>query len=455
MLELLFIIWTVIDVVLFLLILPSLRRHATKYTNEPRKRSIESEKNLWEKVLDILSEMCLFFPLLLLVYIVVYFIPDIGIQIFLEWYKGLFFVALFPVILGWIVEKSLKVDSFWECSLIVLAVLFSIVGYVIDAESMESITQYRVILDLFLTIFLTVFLETLLKVRKVSNRYNLKKLSNTGIRVDLYNRTPGLVVNISNIELIKYCEKYFDKYMCRYRKIRKICTVEYVNLMGVHRELWYAKMARFIKVFVGISSFMVVSNMLLGNSLRTLGVIGLIVIFGVLIKKYKHIDIDYLYKIAIRYAYDEWGYYLSWENGDKYVGTAQMLDLSKYHKYVHSFLDIVALCRAVAFNDKMNEECKISIISRNLSELFINYTDYEEEKNWEMFLPLWQAALFEFNVTGRISAEVKTVLNMVSDKSVRFDISIFLQSFWADIERKKIEDGILDFVQLFENELFA
>jgi len=77
----------------------------------------------------------------------------------------------------------------------------------------------------------------------------------------------------------------------------------------------------------------------------------------------------------------------------------------------------------------MNEECKIRIISRNLSDLFINYTEHEEEKNWEMFLPLWQAALFEFNVTGTISAEVKAVLNMVSDKSVRFDISIFCRVF--------------------------
>ena len=46
-----------------------------------------------------------------------------------------------------------------------------------------------------------------------------------------------------------------------------------------------------------------------------------------------------------------------------------------------------------------------------------------------MFLILWQTALFEFKVTGRISVEVKTVLNMVSDKSVRFDISIFCRVF--------------------------
>lgn len=455
MLELLFIIWMDVDVVLFLLILPPLRKRATKDIHQPPKRSIESEKDLCEKVLDFLSEMCLLFPLLFFVYIVLHCIPDIGIQIFLKWYGGIFFVALFPVIFGWIVEKSPKVNWVLECSLIVLAVVLSVVGYIIDAENIEAIMQHRGLLDLFLTIFLTFFLATMAKTLKENNRYKLKKLSNIGIRADLYNRTPGLVVNISVIELIKYCEKYFDRYMCRYRKIKKICTVEYVNLLGVHKELWYAKMACLINVFVGISLFVTLFGMFLGNSLKSFGVVGVITIFGVLIKVYKHMKIDYLYKIVIRLAYNEWGYYLSWENGDKYVGIAQMLSLSKYHKYVYSFLDIVALCRAIAFNDKMNGERKICSISKNLSDLFINYTDPEEEKNWIMFLPLWQTALFEFNVTGTISAEVKTVLNMVSDKNVRFDISIFLQSFWADIERKKIEDGVSDFVQLFEAELFA
>jgi len=455
MMMLLVMIWSVIDSVLFLLILPPFRKQVAKYTNEPPKRSIESEKNSWEKMLDFLSEISLLFPLSLFLYIVVHFIPDTCIQIILNWYIG-FWGSLVPVILDWIVEKRFKVDSFWTYSLILLAVLFSIVGYGIDVENIETIAQYRESLDLLLTIFLIVFFDTFKKVIKDSNKCKLKRLSTTSIRVDLYNRTPGLIVNIENMELIKYCEKYFNEYMYRYRKIKSVCTVEYVNLMEVHRELWYAKMARFTKVFIGISSFMVVLNIFIGSSISAFGVISLIVVFCALIKMYKYIDIDYLYKIAIRYAYDEWGYYLSWKDGDKYVGTVQILDLSKYHKYVHSFLDVVALCRAVAFNDKMNEGCnKISIISRNLSDLFMNYTDGDEEKNWEMFLPLWQAALFEFDVTNGIGAEVKIVLNMVSDESVRFDISIFLQSFWADIQRKKLEDGVSDFVQLFETELYA
>lgn len=454
MMKLLFMMWSIIDVILFLLILPPFRKRLEKYTNELPQRSIESEKNWWEKVLDFLSEICSLFPPFLIFYIVVHFIPDTGIQFFLSWYIG-FFASFVPVVLGWIVEKRIKIDSFWKWSLLVIALLFSIMGYSIDVENVETITRHRESMNWFLTIFLTVFYKTMLKVRKEINKYRLKKLSNRGIRADLYNRTPGLIVNLENMELIKYCEKYFNEYLCRYRKVKGVCSVEYVNLMGIHRKSWYLKMACFIKFFIGLSLFIATVRLFAGSSLRTLGVIGLIAVFFLLIKLYKHVNIDCLYKIAIRYAYDEWGYYLSWEDGYKYVGTVQMIDLSKYHKYVHSFLDVVALCRAVAFNDKMNRECKISIISSNICDLFVNYVDCEIEKNWVMFLPLWQAALFEFDVTGKISEDVKTALNMVSDESVSFDINIFLQSFWADIQRKKLEDGVSDFVRLFELELYT
>lgn len=69
-------------------------------------------------------------------------------------------------------------------------------------------------------------------------------------------------------------------------------------------------------------------------------------------------------------------------------------------------------------------------------------------------VPLWIAALFEFYVTNEISEEVKTTLLNSVNQDVRADISIFLQSFWADIERKEIKDGITQFVQLFEKSLY-
>ncbi len=90
----------------------------------------------------------------------------------------------------------------------------------------------------------------------------------------------------------------------------------------------------------------------------------------------------------------------------------------------------------MAFSDKMSGENRICIITRNLGELFVNYTDYEQRKNWTMVIPLWIAALFEFYVTGEVETEIKKILLKSVDESVRADISIFLQSFWADMERK-------------------
>lgn len=96
----------------------------------------------------------------------------------------------------------------------------------------------------------------------------------------------GIVIcisNVSNVELIKCCEKYFDEYICRYRKIKELRTIEYVNLAGVHRELWYKKAAHFMKIFVALSIFVTIFSMFFGISYKPFGVIGLIIIFGILV----------------------------------------------------------------------------------------------------------------------------------------------------------------------------
>lgn len=103
----------------------------------------------------------------------------------------------------------------------------------------------------------------------------------------------------------------------------------------------------------------------------------------------------------------------------------------------------------------LGREKKICIITSNLSELFANYSDYKENQNWVMVIPLWIAALFEFYVTDKISDDAKLILLKSVDESVRADISIFLQSFWADIERKELKDGISKYIQLFEEKLYG
>ena len=450
--DILLMMWLVIDIVL-LIILP-LRKNVTKYENIMRRRSIESVKNLGSRLMDVLLKIFWLIPVWLIIYVLIHFVPDTIIQKLLEWYKGIFIVALFPLLFTWFKEKNFNVKSIWNGCLTVLAILFSIVGYFIDTEDVNAITEYRGAVDVLMTMLAITFIVAVLEIRKESKEYYSKKISKKGIRKDLYYRTPGLMLNVSNVELIKGCEKYFNEYICKYKKIKELRTIEHVNLAGVHRELWYKKAAHFMKIFVALSVLVVIMNMFFGMSYKCLVVLGLILLFGILIALYKYIDLECLYKLAIRYFYDEWGYYLTCTRRSKFVGTVQMIEGSKFHKYIHSFLDIVALCRAVAFNDKMNGENKICIITSNLSELFLNHSDYKDSKNWVMVIPLWTATLFEFYVTGKISDDAKGVLMKSADESVRTDISIFLQSFWADIERKELKEGISKYIQLFEEKLY-
>lgn len=448
----LLIVWFVIDAVL-LMILP-FRKQITKYPNKMWKRSIEKVKKVSERAWDALEEFGLLILLCIFIYVIIYFIPDIGIQKFLEWYEGIFIVALFPMLFTWFKGNNIGIKSKGKVSLFALAIFVSIVGTLIDTEKVEVIVQYRNALNVFIAIVLGVFLAALYRAGKESNKYYTKRLPEKGIRKDLYYRTPGLMVNVSDVELVRYCERYFDEYICQYRKMKNLRTMEYVNLTGIHRKLWYEKAACIMKIFVAVTIFIVIISLKSGISYMLFGVIVSLFAFGILISIYKHMDLECLYRLGIRYAYDDWGYYLTCAGKGKFVGNVQMIAVSKFHKYVHSFLDIAALCRAIAFSDKMTGENKIGIITRNLGELFINYTDYEQEKNWIMVIPLWIAALFEFYVTEKVEPEIKEILLKSTDESVRADISIFLQSFWADMERKELQNGVLDYLKLFKDNLY-
>lgn len=357
--DILLMMWLIIDMLLLIILL--LRKNMTKNENVMYRRSIESAKSLSDRLMDAFSKILLLIPVGLIIHVVIYIIPDVVIQKLLEWYKGIFIIVLFPLFFSWIKEKSFNIKSIWNRCLTVLAVLFSIVGYVIDTENIKAVSEYRVALNILMTMLITIFLIAVFEVRKESKEYYSNKLPKKGIRKDLYYRTPGLLVNVSDVELIKCCEKYFDEYMCRYRKIKELSTIEYVYLAGVHRELWYKKAAYFMKIFVALSVFAIIISMIFGISYKPFGVIGFIILFWILVVIYKHKDLKCLHIIGIRYFYDEWGYYLTCTSRNKFVGTVQMIEGSKFHKYIHSFLDIVALCRAIAFNDKMNAEKKYAL----------------------------------------------------------------------------------------------
>lgn len=84
-----------------------------------------------------------------------------------------------------------------------------------------------------------------------------------------------------------------------------------------------------------------------------------------------------------------------------------------------------------------------------------NLHECKQDRNWVTLIPLWAATLFEFSVTGMVNADAKPVLLEYADASARFDISMFLQSFWADMKRRELSDGVAEFVQAFERELYT
>lgn len=450
--DLLLIIWGVIDIEILLLLIVFHKNSVSKHTNEPWKRSIESVKGLDQRFLDILGQIFIIVLLAGVIYFFLYPVSVTEIQKIMKWYQGIFIVALFPILFEWIKDNNFKQKSFWNRCPPVMVVIFSIIAYIINAQSKDKITQYIIGLKILITIFATVFLMSLYKILKDYGKYRRKKTLQKGIRRDLLYRTSGLAINVSNTELSKNCERYFDEYIRCYKRIKGLCRIEYVSLEGIYREFWYLRTAHHMKIFVIISMVIVGICIAFGILYESFFVIMLIALFVILIYIFKKIDKDSLFKIGIRFFYDEWGYYMYFSNSTKFVGDVQLLELSKYHKYVHSFLDIAALCRAVVSHDLNEGRNNICIVSRNLNDLFNNYIDDNLEKNWVTILPLWIVALFEFYVTKSISTKVKkTLLNSINEGN-RVELYIFLQSFWTDMERRKLENDSLDFMIQFVSE---
>lgn len=175
--------WIVIDVVL-LIILP-LRKYVTRYQNEMYQRSIESVKSLSTRFSEALLKVFLLISVSLIIYIVMDIVPNVAIQILLKWYIGIFIVALLPMFYERIEKKTYNIKSIWNGCLTVLAILFSMVGYIIDIENVEEVSENRVALNILITIFVTIFGVALFEMGKGNNENYSKKLSKPGIRKDV------------------------------------------------------------------------------------------------------------------------------------------------------------------------------------------------------------------------------------------------------------------------------
>lgn len=445
--------WGMIDVILLILLRTGVKGNMAEEGNKLHRRSIERKKDKLDWISSILSGLFS----VGVIYLIIYLIPNTTIQGLAEWYKEFFAVTLLPIVYDWIKEKKIIIKTGWR---IVFSIYILILSVACCIMNVEKILQKRIILNFIITFFVFLLIETVVEICKESRKQHSVKISAKKLWKDLYQRTSEIDIDMSTNGLIKGCEKQFVEYRHRCNKISRLHTIEYVNLSGKYKKTWCDRIIRLMKRFVLGSIIIGMIDIFYSgiSGLSTaLGIIALVGISKFLINRSQQIAPGYIYVIIIQVFYHEWGYYLTYSNKSKFVGTVQMIELSKYHKYVHSFLDIVALCRAVAINDQLKGTNRMSIITSNLSELFENYSDdgdCKQDRNWVTLIPLWAATLFEFSVTGTVNADAKPVLLEYADASARFDISMFLQSFWADMERKELSDGVAEFVQAFERELY-
>lgn len=452
---LLFIFFGSMDIAFIIVTSPSFKKTVNQRQNRIYKRSIEYRKKAEDIVLDVVTQLMVLISGGAVVFFVISVIPNELIQVSFEWYLGVCIASIIPTIYTLINEKQINSKVNLKVTLVIYTVISSVLCYIFG----KDIAKNRLLINGVLTILVILFLQVLIDIYIESKRYYSKKVPKKGVRKDLYRRIPILEIDISSTKLIKGCEKYYTEYMYRYNKIKRIDMIKYINLSGQYRKEYGLKAVQLLYILVRIGIAIGLVALLWGGMYKWVLVLFFVSeMFVIEMEWNKYKDAEYLYKILIRLVYHEWGYYLTYSNKNKFVGTVQMIELSKYHKYVHSFLDIVALCRAVAINDQLEGRNRMSIITSNLSELFEDYSDdgdCKQDRNWVTLIPLWAATLFEFSVTGTVNADAKPVLLEYADASARFDISMFLQSFWADMERRELSDGVAEFVQAFERELYT
>lgn len=133
--------WIAIDAVLLIILI--IRKNVANYDNVMHKRSIESVKSMGMRVMDALLKILLLIPVELIIYVLMCFISNTIIQKLLEWYKGIFIVALFPLLFTWVKGKKINIKLIWNSCLTVLAITFSIIGYMIDTQDIKAISKYR------------------------------------------------------------------------------------------------------------------------------------------------------------------------------------------------------------------------------------------------------------------------------------------------------------------------
>ncbi|EHI58242.1 MAG: hypothetical protein ACLTC4_02315 [Hungatella hathewayi] len=234
-------------------------------------------------------------------------------------------------------------------------------------------------------------------------------------------------------ELIKNSEKFYDQFLKYYKKIPDIFNIEYANLHGRYKFNWYKNASKKMKFFF-VANILLLFILSRTNIEYTIYITLMMFVFVINIIVLKKLDESYLESLAIRYFYDDWGFCVSCAKKIEFVGNIEMIEVSKYHHFIHSILDIAAFNRAIYMKDKFYKTNVISLVSKNMLELTSNYQS--KNKNWVQYIPLWITALFDYDLNGEIEFDIcKKFQECCENEYERECINVFLYSFWTYITR--------------------
>lgn len=433
-----------------------LRKKMNTLTTEIEQLSICKSKRMSDKIWNQLEEVMLCMGLTLLFWLVgLVFIKDAERAKWLfKLCNGIFLVAIAPIIMNFVREN--KKAGFWNFAL--MGVSICIGGFTKTIEEGRIMEEeigmgFVALLSMLMAIWFICLKYSFMKDKKD------EKFLKNKIYTDLFMRTPQLdMENKSFSELVRMCEKGYYEFELTKQKMEKVLSIHFSNIFCENKEDWFKCTARNMKNFVIINVFCmpVFINFkdIFGVYLVWI-IVAMIVFCGnicYLMKK----DRDFLIRSAIRFFYSEWGYTLQLEDKkghkhSKFVGRVQLFERGKHHNFMHKFLDIVALCRAVAFDDKANETKRIQRVSDNMHELSLMYNTGGRTVSYIDLLPVWVASLFEYEVTGGLhSNSIKEALRKTCiGTRKRKEVRKFLIGLWLDITRNKNQNEIESYINSF------
>lgn len=447
-------VWCAMVVVLLIMLLPPLRNKISRQRIEPFKHFINAMPKKSEKIKKCIKNMLSYLMISGVLCILICYVDISILKSLVYWLKTTMIMGFLPTFFSKTDDNKGKYMDSWNGICLILGVIASIPGYMLDTNSFDVISDYREMFIGLISSFVAAFILSLCTMFTKEKNINRIERIIKGIRNDLNWRTTNIQINNIGNEIAKSCEQFFCEYVSCLKKLDKIEGIEFVCLLSKYKKEWYNLVKKYIQVFMLLSIAIICIIKVLVLQKNIMFIIWPMIMFLIVVFIIIKVDKNVMYKIAIRFFYDDWGYCVYYKNKCKFVAYTQMLGRSKQHEYIYSFLDIVAFCRAVIEADKINKTQKIRIVSNNFVELFKTYDTLErEQKDWIRMLPLWAMALFEYKISKEVENDVKKVLkNSIKNRCEWAEVSIFLQSLLVDLSRKMPDESdyklIYDFTHL-------